>query len=110
MLKEAADANEARFWRAASPLLEREAVTQSTMMGFPCLRVAGKFLASYDRSQGDLLVKLPGDRVNQLIADGAGRPFAPAGRRFREWVAIPPASERDWPAYLDEARQFVSGT
>jgi hypothetical protein len=39
------------------------------------------------------LVKLPQPRVGQLIAAGHGEPFAPAGRVFREWVAIPtPAS------------------
>ena len=99
--------DEERFWRAAATLLAQEDVTRSTMMGFPCLRVRGKFLASFDRNSGDLLVKLPEERVNSLIEDGLGSTFAPAGRRFREWVAIPPAAEAQWPEYLDEALRFV---
>ena len=39
---------------------------------------------------GDLLVKLPEARVDELVAAGRADPFAPAGRRFREWAAIPP--------------------
>ena len=104
------DANEARFWRAAAPLLANCDATRSTMMGFPCLRLDGKFLASYDRAQGALLVKLAAERVDELIAVGAGKPFAPAGRRFREWVAIPAAVEDDWPHYLNEAIRYVGGS
>jgi hypothetical protein len=100
--------DEERFWRAAAPLLAQEGVTRSTMMGFPCLRVRSKFLASFDRGSGDLLVKLPAERVNALIAERRGSAFAPAGRRFREWVAIPPAAEAQWPAFLDEALDFVA--
>ncbi|MGH2613941.1 MAG: hypothetical protein ACRDJC_01775 [Thermomicrobiales bacterium] len=102
--------DEDRFWRAAASLLAQEGVTRSTMMGFPCLRVDGRFLASYDRATGDLLVKLPADRVDQLLANGQGHAFSPAGRRFREWVALPPAAESDWGNYLDEALRFVAGS
>ena len=59
------------------------------MMGFPCLRVDGKFFASTDRATGDLLVKLPEARVDELVDTGRAESFAPAGRRFREWAAIP---------------------
>ena len=102
--------DEDRFWQAVAPLLTQQGITRSTMMGFPCLHVRGKFLASFDRGSGDLLVKLPAERVNGLIADGQGSAFAPAGRRFREWVAIPPAAESAWPDYLDEALHFVAAS
>jgi hypothetical protein len=78
------------------------------MMGFPCLRVDGKFFASFDRASGDLLVKVPAKRVDQLIAQGEGLAFAPAGRRFKEWVGIPLDAGDRWPAFLEEALQFVS--
>jgi hypothetical protein len=45
------------------------------MMGFPCLRVSGAFFASCDHRSGDLIVKLPRHRVEQLIRAGAGKPL-----------------------------------
>jgi len=85
-------------------------VATGTMMGFPCLRVAGAFFASCDHRTGDLVVKLPRDRVTQLIADGTGKPFAPAGRTFREWVLIDDRDKARWTELIDEARQFVGGS
>src|SRR5687768_8425719 len=87
----AATDHEHRFWSLADPLLHRPNVTRFTMMGLPCLRVDGAFFASWDRNSGALLVKLPGARVDELVEAGRAEPFAPAGRRFREWAAIPTA-------------------
>jgi hypothetical protein len=101
---------EERFWSLAEPLLERQSVTRSTMMGFPCLRVDGAYFASCDHRTGDLVVKLPADRVDELIASGRARPFIPAGRRFREWAAIPPERRGAWRSLLDEALAFVDGS
>ena len=100
--------DEDRFWRACAKLLERDGVTRSTMMGLPCLRVRTKFFAAYDRANGNLLIKLPAARVDQLIAEGRGADVAPAGRRFREWAAIPPEAGDRWPGYLAEAWTFVA--
>jgi hypothetical protein len=105
--------NEARFWALAEPLLARPDVTRSTMMGLPCLRRAGAFFACYDRRTGHLVVKLSETRVTELIDAGRALPFAPAGRGFRRWAAVPPAdsdTEADtdadadaWAALLGEA-------
>ena len=100
--------HEHRFWSLADPLLDRPAVTRSTMMGLPCLRVDGAFFASWDRNTGALLVKLPEARVDALVAAGRAEPFAPAGRRFREWAAIPTTRTRAWRKLIDEAHQHVS--
>jgi hypothetical protein len=97
---------EARFWDLAEPLLARPGVERSTMMGLPCLRVHGAFFASCDRRSGDLLVKLPAARVDQLVGSGRAHAFAPAGRRFREWAAVPPERSRSWRQLLDEALAF----
>jgi hypothetical protein len=87
-------------------LLYDPAIGRATMMGFPCVRLAGRFLASYDESSG-LVVKLPSERVSELVEDGEGEPFAPAGRVFREWVSIPTADRELWQALLAEAVDFA---
>jgi hypothetical protein len=99
--------DEERFWAVAEPLLADPAVTRSTMMGLPCLRVDGAFFASYDRRTGNLLVKAPAARVDDLIARGKAEAFTPAGRRFKEWAAITPEHHRTWTRHLDDALRFV---
>lgn len=101
------DDNKALFWELAEPLLEHEAVIKGTMMGFPCLRVNGDFFASQDHRTGDLIVKLPANRVLDLIDTEVGEPFAPAGRRFKEWVLIPNRDVALWRSLISEARTFV---
>jgi hypothetical protein len=100
---------EVEFWSLADALLERPGVSRSTMMGLPCLRVDGALFASWDRRTGHLVVKLPQERVDDLVGAGRAEPFAPAGRRFRQWAAIPHAQARDWPGLLDDALAFVEG-
>lgn len=97
------------FWTLVRQLLEREDVSRSTMMGLPCLRVNGAFFASCDRKSDDLLVKLPATRVAELIAAGQAEPFAPAGRQFREWAAVPLARRRSWKQLIQESLEFVGG-
>jgi hypothetical protein len=99
---------EEKFWDLAEPFLGQPEVNRSTMMGFPCLRIRGQFFASTDRANGNLLVKLPEARVDALVAAGRAEPFAPAGRRFREWAAIPYNRSRSWRKLLDEAHDFVA--
>ena len=96
------------FWSVAEPLLALPGVEKSTMMGYPCLRTDGDFFASVHPESGDLIVKLPAHRVSTMIDDGEGSAFAPAGRRFREWVRIEARDRERWAALLEEARTFVS--
>ncbi len=101
--------NEQLFWELIGSLqLENSQVEEGTIMGGRCVRVAGEFLALVDFKSSGLVVKLPRERVDQLIADGLGRPFAPAGKVFREWVSIPKADPRQWDALLREGIAFVS--
>lgn len=88
---------------------EDPAVSRSTMMGFPCLRVDGAFAASFDHRSGDLVVKLPRDRVAAAIDAGEGHPFAPAGKVFREWLAITDRDPDHWRRRVREAIGFVAG-
>ena len=58
-------------------LLYDPAIGRATMMGYPCVRLAGKFLASYDDKAGCLVVKLSRERVAELIEDGRRRAVRP---------------------------------
>ena len=101
--------NEQLFWDLIGSLqLENSQVEEGTIMGGRCVRVAGEFLALVDYKGSGLVVKLPRERVDQLIADGIGSQFAPAGKVFREWVSIPEADSRQWAALLREGIAFVS--
>jgi hypothetical protein len=89
-------------------LLYDPAVGRSTMMGYPCVRRAGQFFASFDTRAEALVVKLPRARVTELVDDGTGEPFAPNGRVFREWVTIPEPDPAMWEQLLGEARDFAA--
>lgn len=102
-------ARETLFWELAQQLLTEPGVTQSTMMGYPCLRADGAFFACVERTTGHLIVKLPAHRVSELTASGQALPFAPNGRTFREWAAFPVADPAEWRALLAEARGFAGG-
>ena len=88
-------------------LLYDPAIGRATMMGYPCVRLAGRFLASYDDKAGGLVVKLPRERVAQLVENGHGDPFAPAGRVFGEWVSISQVDRSLWQTLLAEAVDFA---
>jgi hypothetical protein len=73
------------------------------------LKVDGKIFAMVSRD-GDLVVKLPGERVDELISSGTGTRFDPGhGRLMKEWVSVSPSHSRSWPTLAEEARDFVSG-
>lgn len=96
------------FLDAAAGILDRNGTTVSTMMGLPCLRLHGSFFASYDHRTGDLLVKLDRDEVDRMIDADEGHPFSPAGRRFREWVAVPQDKAGEWPRLLTRAHAHAA--
>jgi len=105
----ARDERHARFWDVAEPFIAEGRLVEGTIMGHQCLRSAGNdgFVATVERSSGSLVVKLPKARVAELIEVGAGEPFAPANKVFKEWVAIPGFDEATWIALLEESIAFV---
>ena len=98
------------FERLAAGWLRRDGVTRSTMMGLPCLRRDGAFFAALDRTTQDLLVKLDEATVAALVGVGRARPFAPAGRGFRQWAAVPTDLAASWPDLLEQAYRRAGGT
>lgn len=97
------------FWRLAKELQKADArIVEGTIMSGRCLRVGKEFLALVDYKGSGLVVKLPKARVAELIKSGVGKPFAPAGRVFQEWVSVPKPERRIWLALLREGITFVA--
>jgi hypothetical protein len=99
---------DALFDEAAARLLADDPALQpGRMMSATGLKIGGKFFAMVVR--GELVVKLPAARVDELEASGTGRRFEPGkGRPMKEWIGLRPADEAACVAYMTEARGFVS--
>jgi hypothetical protein len=89
------------------PEVAYEADAGRQRFGATSLKVHNKIFAMLVR--GRLVVKLPRQRVEALVAAGAGERFDPGhGRPMREWIAVEPESGADWPALAHEALAFVA--
>ncbi len=78
--------------------------------GRTALRFHDKIFAMLVR--GRLVVKLPAERVDVLVAHGEGARFdANKGRPMKEWFSLDPGSRRAWLPLAREALEFarVSG-
>jgi hypothetical protein len=105
---EADGSAEALFWDIAADLQAGDdRVVEGTIMGSACLRVGKEFLAMNHHKKQGMVVKLPAERVSELIDDGAGESFAPAGKVFKEWLAVTEMDEARWRALLAEGIAFV---
>lgn len=70
------------------------------------LKVHGRIFAMLVR--GELVLKLPRDRVDALVASGDGTHFdAGKGKPMREWFVLSPTSTKGWLALAQEALDFV---
>ena len=98
----------ALFWDLAVELMSEDPrVVEGTIMSSRCLRVGKEFLAMPHHKTDGLVVKLPAGRVNDIIAAGDGESFAPAGKVFKEWLAVTSLDEDRWRALLREGLAFV---
>ncbi|MGZ0145874.1 hypothetical protein ACXJJ3_02285 [Kribbella sp. WER1] len=88
-------------------LLYDPAIGYGTIMGHPCIRLAGKFVTCLERNGTGLILKLPAARVGELIADGTGVPFTANRAPMREWVTIPAVDRTRWQSLLAEAVAFA---
>lgn len=102
---------QARFDDLVDELLGIDGVTPPTRgsgFGRAALRHNGKIFAMLVR--GRLVLKLPEDRVDALVDGGAGVRFdANKGKPMREWLALDPESDLDWPTLAHDALRFASG-
>lgn len=95
-----------RFWDEVGPLQAAGRVVEGTMFGFRCVRAGKAFVAMPAHESDGVVVKLPAERVAELLESGRGRPVAPAGKVFKEWVEI--AAAENWGPYLEEALAFAA--
>gem|GEM_PF-380653 len=99
------------FWQLAKELSYQDSrIAEGMIMGGRCLRLDEEFLALVDYKGSGLVVKLPKDRVCELIDCGDGHSFGPAGRIFKEWISVPEPNAKLWRALLIEGIAFVSKT
>lgn len=98
---------ESMFESVAGRLLTRNGeLERGRMFGSDALKIRGKVFAMLVK--GDLVIKLPAERVNELLEAGAGRPFDPGhGRVMKEWVALRPPDASACETYVREALAFV---
>lgn len=96
------------FWQLAAELQRDDPrIQEGTIMNGRCLRVGKEFLALVDYKGSGLVVKLPKQRVAALIEAGIGKPFGPAGKIFKEWLAVPKPDRGRWRELLHEGIAFV---
>ena len=75
--------------------------------GSGALKVNGKIFAM-SSSRGEFVVKLPKNRIDELLASGMGKRFEPRpGRRMKEWF-VPADEAVDWIELAKEACDFVN--
>ncbi|MCI4319176.1 MAG: MmcQ/YjbR family DNA-binding protein [Thermoplasmata archaeon] len=71
--------------------------------------VGRKMFAVLDRT-GELVVKLPPERVQELIHAKVGRGWSPgSGLPLKEYVAISLAHCAEWSRFAREARAYMGG-
>lgn len=88
-------------------------VAMGTMFRSPGLRVGGKVFAFLGH-RGELIVKLPSDRVRELVAAGKAEQVVMGTRTMREWIELPAPGDRAatlalWRDVAREAHRYVSG-
>ena len=99
-----------RFVRVVEAFAEDPRVSHDEGKGFGsgALKVNGRIFAMIS-SKRKFVVKLPQDRVDDLVASGQGERFDPGhGRLMKEWLVVT-AGEAQWTEIAREAYRFVKG-
>ena len=103
---------DSRYSRLVASFMAEKGVTSKTEgKGFGSsgqLKVDGRIFAMLVR--GELVLKLPRQRVDGLVAAGDGRRFdAGKGKPMSEWLVLSPSSKKSWAPLAREACDFVRG-
>jgi TfoX/Sxy family transcriptional regulator of competence genes len=91
-------------WQELVAAAEGGNVTRGTMFGSQGLRTGKKYFAIWWHEQ--LVVKLPPQRLSELVDAGSGHLFEPMpGRTMNGWLLVQPQTE--WDPLVAEARAHV---
>jgi len=101
---------ETKYAKLVDAISKRSGVTRvSEGQGFGSsgqLKVDGRIFAMLVR--GELVLKLPRGRVDELVARREGVHFdAGKGKPMREWFVLSPTSRQRWLPLAEEAFDFV---
>ncbi len=112
--RERSTGNEERFASIVEALRNHPGVTPPAEgaqprrgFGSTELKVRGRIFAML--RQGRFVVKLPRERVDALLATGAGERFDPRrdGRLMKEWLVVGPALDDRWLDLANVALAYV---
>jgi hypothetical protein len=94
-----------------NPIAQTELLTRGVTAGTGFgrsegLRISNKIYAMLVNDE--LVVKLPKERVDELVGAGVGERFDPGqGRMMKEWLSLPASASRRWKTLVAEAKAFV---
>ncbi len=98
---------EERFEAVIETLRRDPRITEAKMFGARGLGIGGKYFAMLYK--GRLVVKLPNERIQTLVASRHAVFFDPGmGRLMKEWAAISLEAKVTWLDLAKEARDFVA--
>ncbi|MBM9469078.1 TfoX/Sxy family protein [Nakamurella leprariae] len=84
--------------------------SRGRMFGAHGLRINDKFFAMID-SHGRLMVKLPHERIDDLVREGHAQRLVMNGRSMREWAVLPYADDEicreRWSSAMSRAHDFL---
>ena len=104
------DAERERAYAIFDPIaqkyLERDGVDIGPMFGSEGLRIRGKVFA-FVASGGELLVKVPEARADELVAAGAAARMIMRERTMREWITVDPGAPEHWSSLIAESFAYV---
>jgi hypothetical protein len=94
------------YTRVVEQLLSDPSVSEGQMMGMPALKAGGKMFGGC--FEGQLVVKIGRERVQELIEAGRAAPFDPSGRdrAMKDWARIPEPDDH-WLELAREARGLL---
>jgi len=97
------------FASVVNAFVEDKQVTRDEGKGFgsSALKVSGKIFAMMT-SQDKFVVKLPKERVDELVRANLGENFASRpGRLMKEWLIVFPSNNHLWTELAREAHHYV---
>lgn len=104
--KQNQSSSDVMFESIVEKLSSERGVTQGRMFGSPVLKIKGKVFTF--PMKGKLVLKLPKERVEEIVASKKGVYFDSGhGRISKEWVAVAPSTQNEWFKLAQEAKDFV---